>query len=66
MQQPLKTAAAEVPSPARKHQEIGDLKLRRLPVDRGFRSYRSARQMRGAMSAVVQASRWVRHDTPGF
>lgn len=30
----------------------------------GFRSYRSARQMREAVSAVMQANRWVKQGTP--
>lgn len=59
-------AAARAPSPLRKRVSDDEPPLRHGTPETGFRTYRSERQMRDAVTAVVRASRWVRHGTPGF
>ncbi|MBK5230101.1 MAG: hypothetical protein JJE27_02905 [Thermoleophilia bacterium] len=58
--------AARERSPLRTRAGRAMPRARRNSSETGFRAYRSGRQMREAVTAVVQASRWVRHDTPGF
>jgi hypothetical protein len=66
MEQLNNQVAAREPSPLRKRDGRATPQSRHIPPETGFRTYRSGRQMRDAVTAVVQASRWVRHDTPGF